>query len=61
VFAAQFSLSHACFFVTYPLAGWLGALVGQPVAATALAVVAGVAAAVAVRMWTSGHREAVLA
>ncbi|WP_115278588.1 MFS transporter [Mycolicibacterium tokaiense] len=61
VFAAQFSLSHACFFVTYPLAGWLGALVGQPVAAAALAVLAGVAAAVAARMWTSGHREAVLA
>lgn len=25
VFAAQFALSHACWLVTYPLAGWLGA------------------------------------
>jgi MFS family permease len=24
VFAAQFALSHACWLVTYPLAGWLG-------------------------------------
>jgi MFS family permease len=25
VFTAQFSLSHACYILTYPLAGWLGA------------------------------------
>lgn len=25
VFAAQFTLSHACWLVTHPLAGWLGA------------------------------------
>lgn len=24
VFAAQFALSHACWLITYPLAGWLG-------------------------------------
>jgi multisubunit Na+/H+ antiporter MnhG subunit len=61
VFAAQFSLSHACFFVTYPLAGWLGALAGQPVAAAALGVLAGAAAVAAVRMWTPAHRDVVLA
>lgn len=27
-FAAQFSLSHACWLITYPLAGWLGAFIG---------------------------------
>lgn len=27
-FAAQFSLSHACWLITYPLAGWLGAVLG---------------------------------
>lgn len=26
VYTAQFALSHACFLVTYPVAGWLGAL-----------------------------------
>lgn len=30
VFAAQFSLSHACFLLTYPLAGILGASLGLP-------------------------------
>ena len=25
VFAAQFALSHACWLIAYPLAGWLGA------------------------------------
>lgn len=25
VYTAQFSLSHACFLITYPIAGWLGA------------------------------------
>lgn len=28
VFAAQFALSHACWLLTYPLAGWLGSAVG---------------------------------
>lgn len=36
VFAAQFSLSHACFLVTYPLAGVLGAAVGLPAVALVL-------------------------
>src|SRR3546814_8763069 len=27
VFAAQFALSHGCWLITYPLAGWLGARV----------------------------------
>lgn len=28
LFAAQFALSHACWLLTYPLAGWLGAKTG---------------------------------
>lgn len=28
-FAAQFSLSHACWLITYPLVGWLGAEIGM--------------------------------
>lgn len=51
VFAAQFSLSHLCFFVTYPLAGWLGLWVGQSVAAGVLAVLTLTAACVAARTW----------
>jgi MFS family permease len=29
VFAAQFALSHACWLLTYPLAGWFGSTVGM--------------------------------
>lgn len=31
LFAAQFALSHACWLLFYPLAGWLGARYGMPV------------------------------
>jgi hypothetical protein len=40
VFAAQFSLSHACWLITYPLAGWLG---GRGIGSAAL-VLAGLSA-----------------
>ncbi|MEV7184477.1 MFS transporter [Kitasatospora sp. NPDC093102] len=40
VFAAQFSLSHGCWLLTYPLAGWLGATLGLTEACAALGVVA---------------------
>lgn len=39
VYTAQFALSHACFLITYPIAGWLGA-VNLTVAAGALLVIA---------------------
>lgn len=51
VFTAQFSLSHGCFFVTYPLAGWLGVIAGQPVAVAILALLAMVAGVTALRLW----------
>ncbi|WP_105565651.1 MFS transporter [Microbacterium halophytorum] len=49
VFAAQFSLSHACFLVTYPLAGVIGAAIGMAGAALVLVGVGAVGAAAAVR------------
>ncbi|MEV6386787.1 MFS transporter [Nocardia xishanensis] len=51
VFTAQFSLSHACFLLAYPIAGWVGAGVGQFAAAITLAIVATLAAATAAQMW----------
>lgn len=50
-FAAQFSLSHACFILTYPTAGVLGALVGLPWTAVVLAAVGAGALAVARTAW----------
>lgn len=49
-FAAQFSLSHACWLLTYPLAGWLG-FIGLPGTALVLAAVALVATLIAWRLW----------
>ena len=39
-FAAQFALSHACWLVTYPLAGWLGNAFGLAPAFGVLCVIA---------------------
>lgn len=51
VYTAQFSLSHACFLISYPLAGWLGAAAGQPAAAGALGLVATLGTVAAIRLW----------
>jgi len=50
-FAAQFSLSHGCWLLTYPLAGWLAAGAGPASAAAALAVIALAAALAATALW----------
>ncbi|ESW59351.1 MAG: major facilitator transporter [Rhodobacter sp. CACIA14H1] len=60
VFAAQFALSHACWLVTYPLAGWIGAGAGLSVAAIVLAIIGAVGVAAVLRLWPSDD-QAVLA
>jgi predicted MFS family arabinose efflux permease len=52
-FAAQFSLAHACWLVTYPLAGWLGGAgaLGPSGTAVLLAVVAAGAGGAAAALW----------
>ncbi|WND34588.1 MFS transporter [Streptomyces sp. BB1-1-1] len=57
-FAAHFSLSHACWLATYPLAGWLGAAAGLQASVLALAAVALAAAVLAVRSWPADAAEA---
>jgi MFS family permease len=59
LFAAQFSLSHACWLVTYPLAGWLGATWGLPATAIALSILAAAAVAVALVIWPQ-HDPAII-
>ena len=51
LFSAQFALSHACWLLTYPLAGWLGAQAGLPATFAALAALVAVATAAAIRVW----------
>lgn len=60
VFAAQFALSHACWLVTYPLAGWVGASAGLSVASTVLAGVGAAGLLAVLRIWPA-HDPAVLA
>ncbi|GAA2937395.1 MULTISPECIES: MFS transporter [Streptomyces] len=50
-FAAQFSLSHSCWLLTYPLAGWLGAGAGLQSAVAALGLITLTAGLAAVRLW----------
>ncbi|MFJ5885064.1 MFS transporter [Kitasatospora cineracea] len=50
-FAAQFSLSHSCWLLTYPLAGWLAAGAGLPVTALVLGALALAAALGAAALW----------
>lgn len=57
LFAAQFALSHACWLVTYPLAGWLGVMVGLSNVALALAAIGAVALGLALRLWPAGDPE----
>ncbi|KKX99528.1 MFS transporter [Microbacterium sp. Ag1] len=54
VYTAQFALSHACFLITYPIAGWLGAanLTG---AAITLTVIAGASATAAIVLAAIGR------
>ena len=51
LFAAQFALSHACWLVTYPLAGWLGARFGVGTSFVALGLLAGVAVLLSAHLW----------
>lgn len=53
LFAAQFSLSHVCWLLAYPLAGWVGASIGLGSALAALSVVAVVGLFIAWRAWPS--------
>jgi hypothetical protein len=50
-FAAQFSLSHVAWLLTYPLAGYLAARAGAAVAAGALAAIGLAAAVAAALLW----------
>jgi len=51
LFAAQFALSHACWLVTYPLAGWLGAKFGLTTSFVTLGMVASAAVLLSMRLW----------
>lgn len=59
IFAAQFALSHACWLVTYPLAGWLGSAAGLSATLVVLGVLAGVGTTLAAVLWPAFDPEVI--
>ena len=59
LFAAQFALSHACWLIAYPLAGWAGAALGLPLTATILALLAALAIGIALAVWPANDPETI--
>jgi MFS family permease len=59
LFAAQFALSHACWLIAYPLAGWAGEGLGQGVAFAILAALATVGFLVGLVAWPKQDPEVV--
>ncbi len=51
IFAAQFALSHACWLIAYPLAGWIGATLGLTAAFAALGAVTLASTLAALAVW----------
>lgn len=59
VFAAQFALSHGCWLITYPLAGWLGSAAGLPVTLCLLAAIAAVGLVFALLQWPASDESVI--
>nr|WP_315595050.1 MFS transporter [uncultured Cupriavidus sp.] len=57
VFAAQFSLSHACWLITYPLAGQLGAALGMAPTFLAMAAITALGVVIAWKVWPSSDED----
>lgn len=57
IFSAQFALSHACWLLTYPIAGWAGQAFGLPVAMFILGVIALIGSVVAILIWPAEGAE----
>lgn len=57
LFAAQFSLSHACWLISYPLAGWLGVMWGLPLTFMTFSAVTLLALFVAVIVWPADDQN----
>ena len=60
IFAAQFALSHACWLITYPIAGWAGEVFGLPVTMIILACLALAGAIGGALLWPSAATNELL-
>lgn len=57
VFAAQFALSHGCWLIAYPTAGWLMAEAGITVTLVALTIISGIGLGIALHLWPKDDPE----
>ncbi len=57
LFAAQFSLSHVCWLIAYPIVGWLGAKAGIAASLWAMSALAAVGVAAAFKLWPRVDEE----
>lgn len=57
LFAAQFTLSHLCWLMTYPVAGWAGGALGLPEAMTVLGAIGMGGWLLALRLWPADDRQ----
>lgn len=57
IFAAQFALSHACWLISYPVAGWVGSTFGMRAAAASLGVLTLVGALIGWRVWPANDPD----
>ncbi len=55
VFSAQFALSHGCWLITYPIAGWAGEAFGMALAMIILGTIALLGAVVAMLVWPANE------
>lgn len=53
IFSAQFALSHICWLLTYPIAGWAGQGLGMPIAMIILGAIALIGSFTAFFIWPS--------
>ncbi len=58
LFAAQFALSHACWLLAYPLAGWVGAAAGLSATFLLLGALAAGGVWLAIRLWPAAGEQA---
>jgi MFS family permease len=54
IFTAQFALSHACWLLTYPLAGWLGETTGMGTALLVLSALSIAGTVASLKLWPKG-------
>ncbi|SDQ71305.1 MFS transporter [Pseudovibrio sp. Tun.PSC04-5.I4] len=57
VFASQFALSHVCWLIGYPVAGWVGSSFGISSAFVVMAVLAWISVASSLVLWPSSDAE----